>query len=108
MFGKEPQVSPLALRKRLLIVESELNRAQLCEEWQRMGHGIRNLGQRAKTVAVWGSSAALLAAGVTALRRHSSAPGSAKSTWFQKVLNGVRVASAIWLAFRPRGEKEEQ
>jgi len=32
MFGKEPALSPLELRKRLLIAESEINRIQLQQE----------------------------------------------------------------------------
>ena len=106
MFGKTAHVSPLQSRKQLLIAESELNRAQLSEEWETIAHGVRDLAHRAKTVAVWASSAALLVAGVTALRRGTPAPGTSKSSWFQKILNGARMASTIWFAFRARGEKE--
>jgi hypothetical protein len=72
-----------------------------------MAHGVHDLAHRAKTIAVWASSAALLVAGVTALRRGPPARGAAKTSWFQKILNGARVASAIWFAFCARGEKEE-
>jgi hypothetical protein len=90
-----------------LIAESELNRAQLSQEWPAMADGVRDLARRAKTIAVWASSAALLVAGVTALRRGPPAPGAVKSSWFQKILKGARVASTIWFAFRARREKEE-
>ena len=107
MFGKETHISPLESRKQLLIAESELNRAQLSEEWQTMTHGVGDLGHRAKTMAEWASAAALLVAGVAALRRGPPAPGAAKSSWFQKILSGARVAATIWFAFRPRGEQDE-
>jgi hypothetical protein len=107
MFGEEPHVSPLASRKQLLIAESELNRAQLSEEWHTMTHGVRDLATRAKAIAAWASSAALLVAGVIALRRGPPKPGAAKSSWIQQILNGARVASTIWFAFRGRGEKDE-
>ena len=107
MSGETSQVSPLELRKQLLIAESELNRAQLSDEWHTITHGVRNLARRAKTIAAWASSAALLVAGLTALRRGPPAFGTPKSSWFQKLLNGARVASTIWFAFRARGEKEE-
>jgi hypothetical protein len=107
MFGEAPHLSQLESRKRLLLAESELNRAQLCEEWQTMAHGVRDLARQAKTIAVWTSSAALLVAGVTALRRHRPAPGTAKSSWFQKILNGARLASTIWFAFRAHRHQEE-
>jgi len=34
MFGKNPHMTPLELRKQLLIAESELNRVQLAEDIQ--------------------------------------------------------------------------
>ena len=107
MFGKEPHVSPLEVRKRLLIAESELNRAQLSEEWQTMAHGVRDLAHWAKTIAAWAPSAALLVAGLAAFRRRKSAPAAKNSSWFQRILNGARLASTIWFAFRARGGKEE-
>ena len=107
MFGKEPRISPLAMRKRLLIAESEINRAQLSKEWETTARGVHDLAHRAKTIAVWGSSAALLAAGVTAMRRRPTPPGGAKSSWLRSFLAGARVASTIWLAFRGCGKKEE-
>ena len=107
MLGETSHVNPLQARKRLLIAESELNRAQLSEEWQTMAHGARDLAHRAKTIAAWASAAALLVAGVTALRRDSLAPATAKSSWSQKILNGARLASTIWFAFRARSQKGE-
>jgi hypothetical protein len=94
-------------RKQLLVANSELNRAQLSEEWQTMTLGVANLAHRAKTVAAWASSAALLAAGVRALRRGPAPLGTAKSSWVQKMLNRARLASTIWFAFRARSEKDE-
>jgi hypothetical protein len=48
----------------------------------------------------------MLVAGVAALRRGPPGPDKPKSSWFQKILNGARVASTIWFAFRARAEKE--
>lgn len=107
MFGEKSHlISPLESRKQLLIAESEINRVELSREWQTMTRGVCGLADRAKTIGEWASAAALLAAGVTALRRGPPVPGIAKSSWFQKILNGARVALTIWLAFRARGEKE--
>jgi len=87
-----------------LIAESELNRAELSEEWRTMTHGAGSLGRRAKTVARWGSAAALLVVGVAGLRRGPRAVG-VKSSRFAGILKGLRLASAIWLAFRARAER---
>jgi hypothetical protein len=108
MFGEKSHVSPLESRKQLLIAESELNRAQLSEEWHTLAHEVRDLAHRAKTIAAWASSAALLVAGITALRRGPPASGATKSSWFQRALYAARLASTIWLAFRARGHREER
>ena len=107
MFGKTPHLSPLELRKQVLIAESELNRAQLSEEWQTITHGVRDLAHPVKTIGAWAWVAALLVADLTALRRGPLAPGTARLSWFQKILNGARLASTIWFAFRAHGEQEE-
>jgi hypothetical protein len=89
----------------MLVAESELNRAGLSEEWQAMAHGVHDFAHRTKNLAAWASSAALLVAGVPALRRGLSRSGTAKPSWFQKILKGARVASMLWFAFCARGEK---
>ena len=60
MFGDSPRMNPLETRKRLLIAESELNRAQLAQEWGAMTVGVRTLTDRAKSYASIASSAAVL------------------------------------------------
>jgi len=107
MLRNTPHISPVASRKQLLIAESELNRAQLSEEWRLMADGVRTVGHRARSITGWASSAVMLVAGVAALRRGPPVPGSAKSSWFHKILNVARVASTIWVAFRARGGKQE-
>ena len=104
MSGKASHVSPLELRKRLLIAESELNRAELSEEWQTITFGVRDIAHRAKVIAACASSAALLVAAFRASRPGPPAPRG-KSSWFQKILKGASLASAIWSALprrRPR------
>jgi|ERR1035438_5901007 hypothetical protein len=107
MPGKTSHVTPLESRKQLLIAQSELNRAGLAEEWQGMAHGVRDFSQRAKNIASWTASAALLVAGVTALRRAPPRSGAAKTSLFQRILDGARVASTLWFTFRARGDKHE-
>jgi hypothetical protein len=95
------------LPQKLLIAESELNRAQLSEDWRTITCGVCGLAHQAKTMAVWGSSAAVLVAGIKALRRDAPAPGTAKSSWVHKLLSGARIAWTIWLAFRTRAERKD-
>ena len=102
MFRKESHVSPLELRKQLLIAESELNRAQLSEEWQIMAYRTRELAHRAKAITAWAPSAALLVAGLAAFRQSKVMAAEEKPSWFQRGLRGTQLAYSIWLAFRRR------
>jgi hypothetical protein len=102
MFGKTAYVSPLESRKQLLIAESELNRAQLSEEWQVIAHGVGDLAHRAKTMAAWASSAALLVAGLAAFRRTRVVAAQGKPSWWQTLLKGAQLAASLWLEFHRR------
>jgi len=91
----------LELRKRLLIAESEINRAQLCHEWETMAEGVRRLADRAKTISSYASVAAALIAGLAAFRHTKAPTGDEKHSWVRTILKGLRLAGSIWLAFRP-------
>jgi hypothetical protein len=99
MSGEAPHSETLESRKRRLIAQSELNRAQLFEEWRTLAHGAGHLAHRAKTIGAWTSAAALMVGGVAGPRRGPRVRGM-EAGRFPRILNGVRLASAIWLAFR--------
>ena len=106
MFGRKSDVNPLAARKQLLIAESELNRAQLRQEWRTLTDGLGSLSARARSFNTIASSTISL---VTSFAAFTSAkPAGAKSSWLQKIVSGARLASAIWLAIRPRGSDSEK
>ena len=100
MFGKNSRMNPLESRKQLLIAESELNRAQLAEEWGAMTAGVRTLTDRAKSFRSIASSAAALVAGLSAFRRGKRADADVKPSWLQTILQGAGLVSTLWLAFR--------
>lgn len=103
MFRKNPRINPLESRKRLLIAESELNRAQMLQEWQAMTEDARSFGARMKSIGSLASAAALVVAGVSAFRRgKSETAAAAKPSWLQTALNGAKLAGSVWLAFRSR------
>jgi hypothetical protein len=103
MSGKNPRLNPLQSRKQLLIAESELNRAQLVQEWEAMAGGVRAVADRAKIFAAVASSAAVLVASLAAFRRGKPAPVEAKPSWLQTILKGASLVSTLWLAFRSPG-----
>jgi hypothetical protein len=106
MFGKKPHVSPLESRKRLLIAESELNRAQLAQEWGAMTVSVRTLTGRVKSFGPIASAAVLLVAGLAACRRTKSTPAVEKLSWWQIFLKGAGMISTLWLAFHSRGHDQ--
>jgi len=107
MFGKEPHLNPLESRRQLLVAESELNRAQLVQEWVAMTAGVRTLTSRVKSFSSIASAAALMAVGLAAFRRGRAPSAGVKPSCMQTILKGARLISALWLAFRAKGHDQE-
>jgi hypothetical protein len=107
MFGKKSHVTPLELRKQLLIAESELNRAQLAGDMTALTEGVRTLTDRAKSFGSIASSAAVLMAGLASFRRGKPADAGAKPSWLQTILKGAGMVSTLWLAFRSQGHDQK-
>lgn len=98
-----PLVSPLKLRKELLIAESELNRAQLMDEWEAATEWHRTLSAGVRTMGSVASAAALLVSGVRAFRRKRDPENGADASWLQSVIKGAGFISSLWAAFRSPG-----
>jgi hypothetical protein len=101
MFGRNSRVNPLETRKQLLIVASELNRAQLAGEIAALTAGIRALRDRAGSIGSLVSSTAMLLADLAALKRGRSAEPVAKPSWAQAIFKGAGLISSLWREFRP-------
>jgi len=109
MPRKVPRISPLEMRKDLLIAESELNRVQLMETWDAATEWHRTLSAGARTVGSLASATALIVSGVRAFRRKHQAPDGSKSSWLQPLIKGAGLLSSLWGEFRSRGcgQKDE-
>jgi hypothetical protein len=92
-------MNSLQSRKQLLIAESELNRAQLTEDWHMMAGEVHALNQKAKTIGGLASVATLLAS-LFFLRRKKSAPTAETTPWWQAVLKGTGLVASLWQMFR--------
>ena len=102
-----PLVSPLELRKELLIAESELNRAQLMDEWEAATEWHRTLSAGVRTLGSVASAAASLVSGLRAFRRKPDPQNGAEASWLQPVIKGAGLISSLWVAFRSRGCAQE-
>ena len=97
----------LALRKQLLIAESELNRAQLVEDWQDLARDAQVLADRAGTIHSLATAAISLLAGLASLQRQKAAAAApAKKSWWPTMLKGFQTASLLWQQFR-RTDRDE-
>ena len=100
-------MNSLASQKQMLIAESELNRAQLVQDWQTMAGEVHALTHQARTIGSFASAAASLVAGLASFRRKKSAPASEKPSWWQTILKGAGLVSTIWSEFRPQRNDRE-
>lgn len=90
------------------MAESELNRAQLAQEWQAMTDEARSLVQQARTLRSMASAAAVLINSVVSLRRTKSAPAAEKPSWLQIIVKGAGLISTVWQTFRPQNREQKQ
>jgi hypothetical protein len=101
MSRKNPRLNPLNTRKQLLIAASELNRAQLVQEFATMAEQTQALACQAVSIKSFVSVAASLFAGLAPFRSKQPAT-AAKSSWLQTVLKGAQLFSSLWQTLRPQ------
>jgi len=101
-------MNPLKSRKQLLIAESELNRAQLVQEWQTLAEEVHSLTRQARTISSMASAAASLVAVLSTCRRKATVPGAEKPSWWQTLLKGVGLVGSFWSEFRSQGHQQDE
>ena len=95
------------MRKDLLIAESELNRAQLMEEWAAATEWHRTLSAGARTVGSVASAVALVVSGLRAFRRKREPQTGGVASWLQPAIKGAGLIASLFSAFRSRSCNEE-
>jgi hypothetical protein len=103
MPGKNFHLTPLESRKQLLLVESELNRAQLLNELRDLNNEIHHFKSQVQAAGALVSSAAKLATTFSAIGSaftHHDTGKNGKSSWISTLLNGARTGASIWGALR--------
>jgi hypothetical protein len=104
MAGKKSQLTPLETRKQLLLVESELNRAQLLNELRDFKNEVHLLKNQVEAIGSLAASAAKLAATFsaigTAFTHRDSGENGKSSSWISKLLNSARTGAELWTTLR--------
>ena len=95
-------MNPLQSRKKLLIAESELNRAQLVQDWQTMADDVHVFTKQARTIGSLAIGAMALISGLSWFSRKKSAPANERPSWLQTILKGVGLAGSLWSECRQR------
>jgi hypothetical protein len=92
----------LEARKRLLIAESEINRAQLGRQWRGMAGGVHIFAHQARTASSFALAATSLFSALFFYRRSKSAPAAEKPSWWRSLLKNAPLIASLWAAFKPR------
>jgi len=101
MSGKLAQLTPLETRKQLLLLESELNRAQLLREVGDFKNEIFHLKRQVGEICSLASSAARLASTVSTIGRiFSHRENGEEKSWVPMLLNGIKVGASLWVLLR--------
>jgi len=101
MPGKKIQLTPLETRKQLLLVESELNRAQLINEVRDFKDQILHLKHQVLGLGSTVSLAARLAATFSAVGRpFSRRDEDGRSSWISTLFKCAKAGTSLWLLLR--------
>jgi hypothetical protein len=102
-------MNPLASRKKLLMAESELNRAQLIQELETIKDKVHSLANQARTISSLASAAATLIAGITSFRRKKEfVPTAEKPSWLQTIVKGAGLVSTVWQMFHSQRHDQDE
>jgi hypothetical protein len=109
MPGEKSKLTSLDTRKQLLLLESDLNRAQFVEalqEWKDEFHRTKEHLTRLGSMA---SLAARLAATFSTARRLFSRPAEGgKKSWLSFLFDGMTAGTSLWYMMRSQRRKHDE
>jgi hypothetical protein len=111
MSGKKitKGLSPLEARKQLLVVESELNRAQLINELRGLKDELYQLKNQVEAIGSIASGAVKLTSTISRIwnafsHRGENAENDPGKPWFSSLINGAQLCASLLGAFRSRSK----
>jgi hypothetical protein len=108
MSGKNYSLTPLEVRKQLLLVESELNRVQLLNDVRALQHEIQLVTNHVRAIGSFASSVAKMADTVSSIGSafsHDEKDKRSKPSWISSLINGARTGASLWTTFFQAREK---
>ncbi|MCD6049626.1 MAG: hypothetical protein K0Q55_1029 [Verrucomicrobia bacterium] len=99
MPGSKPALSCLQARKQLLLLESELNRAQFRSDCASLSQEVSAIVEEGRS---WVNTASMLFTGFKAVRRMWSDKGDSRPRQgvFSSLLQLIRTGASIWMKIR--------
>jgi hypothetical protein len=92
------------MRKKLLLTESEVNRAELVRELHKVKNEISHIKEQVRTIGSVASTAALAATAFSLFRKHKtsseSSNGSGKPSWISAALAGARIGTSLFFKIK--------
>jgi hypothetical protein len=112
MFRKDSQLTVIQARKKLLVAESEVNRAELLREIGALKGEITHIKKQMRTISSIASSAALVATAFSLFRNHRSSAenshGPKKTSWITAALAGARIGTSLFLKIKSMLRERER
>ena|ERR1700744_4781324 len=101
MSRKTANLTPLQIRKQMLIIESELNRTQLVADWGDVKKAVDHFGSQVSTVTTLAESAVKVGASVAQFfQGFSGSDGddqkSKRSSWFSTAFDLAKRGFSLW------------
>ena len=107
-------MSPTETRKRLLIAESEVHRAQAFGEWMEWTETAGGLARRVTTASALATAVVVAGAGWMAVRRRKAGAkvgvgagdGEGRGAWLPLISRALGILTTLWMTWRSRGRGE--
>lgn len=99
-------MNPPTPRKQLLVMESDLNRAHLAQEWRRLAQGVRSLAGPAGPVHLLVPAVVSWLADRVVGGGKTPAPAPGRKLWWQGILQGVQLAGSLWSIVQLSGRNQ--
>lgn len=104
MFRENSYLKTLAIRKKLLLAESELNRVELLREVEALQNEAGRIKKQVFAAGTIVSSGALIATAVSLFRgqftKPKTAEGRSKSSWISDAFKGARVGTSLYFKIK--------
>ncbi|MDX2108857.1 MAG: hypothetical protein SFY80_01315 [Verrucomicrobiota bacterium] len=104
MPGKNTRISPLALRKEILIAESNLNRSLIFADMAGITGGVSGITHRIKNLGSLAASAVVLVCNLSSCKRSLAEGFAAKPSLLTTLIQGGTLVLNLWQTFHPKGD----